>query len=94
MNGRSILSAISCAGFGLAVVLGATVAGAVPGQPEVWEKCAGVSKAGHNDCGSLDGSHQCGGMAKADNDPSEWVYVPKGTCEKLGGKVVGEKKAK
>jgi len=67
---------------------------AVPDQPESWEKCAGVSKAGMNDCGALDGSHQCGGKATKDNDPNEWVYVPKGTCEKIGGIVKGEKPAK
>ncbi|MCP5066012.1 MAG: DUF2282 domain-containing protein, partial [bacterium] len=89
MINRSILSAISCAVIGFALVLVTSAAWAVPGQPKVWEKCAGVSKAGHNDCGSLDGGHQCGGMAKADNDPNEWVYVPKGTCEKLGGTVKG-----
>lgn len=80
--------------------LAATVAGilsvgtamsvqAVPDQPEKWEKCAGVAKAGKNDCGALDGSHGCAGMAKEDDSPNEWVYVAEGTCEKLtGGKVV------
>ena len=26
-----------------------------------------------------------GGMAKTDGDPEEWIYVPKGTCEKIAG---------
>jgi uncharacterized membrane protein len=65
-----------------------------PQNPAEKEKCAGVVKAGMNDCGALDGSHGCSGMAKKDNDPNEWIWVPKGTCEKLaGGKVVGTKKA-
>jgi len=72
----------------------ASSAQAVPNQPTAWEKCAGVAKAGKNDCGALDGSHQCGGMSKEDNNPNEWVYVPKGTCEKIGGVVKGEKPAK
>ncbi|MBL4865706.1 MAG: DUF2282 domain-containing protein [Pseudomonadales bacterium] len=68
---------------------------AVPNQPSEWEKCAGISKAGENDCGALDGSHPCGGQAKVNDSANEWVYVPKGTCEKLtGGKVVGVKPAK
>jgi len=71
-----------------ALLIVASSAGALPEQPKNWEKCAGVSKAGKNDCGALDGSHNCGGMAKEDNSAHEWVYVPEGTCEKLGGKVV------
>jgi uncharacterized membrane protein len=53
------------------------------------EKCAGVVKAGKNDCAA--NGHACAGQAKADNDAKEWIKVPKGTCEKLtGGKVVGK----
>lgn len=48
------------------------------------EKCYGIAKAGQNDCGTA--KHTCAGMAKKDNAPDEWKYVPKGTCEKLGGK--------
>ncbi|MFN3202969.1 MAG: DUF2282 domain-containing protein [Bradymonadia bacterium] len=50
-------------------------------------KCLGVAKAGHNDCGSTDGRHDCSGKAAKDLDPTEWVYVPEGPlCEKWGGK--------
>ena len=61
---------------------------AVPNQPESWEKCAGIAKAGKNDCGALNGSHGCAGQAKGDNLDSEWVYVPQGSCEKITGGVV------
>ena len=61
---------------------------AVPDTPKNWEKCTGVAMAGKNDCGALDGSHACGGHAKKDRDPKEWVYVPEGTCDKIGGKVI------
>ena len=68
---------------------------AVPDAPKIWEKCAGVSKAGMNDCGAKDGSHKCAGQAKHDNADHEWVYVPEGTCTKLtGGTVVATKPAK
>ena len=68
---------------------------AVPDQPKNWEKCAGIAKAGMNDCGSLDGKHACAGQAKMDNDKHEWVYVPEGTCTKIaGGTVAGMKPAK
>ncbi len=51
------------------------------------EKCAGVVKAGKNDCAS--NGHSCAGMAKKDGDANEWVKVPKGTCMKLvNGRVV------
>ncbi len=52
------------------------------------EKCAGIVKAGKNDCGTA--KHKCGGMAKTDADPAEWIYVPKGTCEKIVGGSVKE----
>ncbi len=55
------------------------------------EKCSGVADAGKNDCASA--THSCAGQAKKDKDPGEWKYVPKGECEKMGGKVVkGETK--
>ncbi|RMG45161.1 MAG: DUF2282 domain-containing protein [Candidatus Dadabacteria bacterium] len=78
--------------LGLSILTGALLfvasqAFAVPEAPKAWEKCAGVVKAGKNDCGAIDGSHACSGMAKKDNSPNDWIYVPKGTCEKLGGKV-------
>ena len=39
--------------------------------------------------------HGCGAQAKKDNDPNEWVYVPKGVCEKItGGIVLASKKIK
>jgi uncharacterized membrane protein len=54
------------------------------------EKCYGVAKAGQNDCGTA--KHACAAQgAKKDNDPTEWKYVPKGTCEKMGGKMAAPK---
>jgi uncharacterized membrane protein len=65
---------------------------AVPDQPKEWEKCAGIAKAGKNDCGSLDGKHSCAGQATLTNSDQEWVYVPSGTCEKITGGVVAKVK--
>ena len=50
------------------------------------EKCLGVASAGANDCATA--KHSCAGQAKADKAADEWKYVPKGECEKMGGKVV------
>jgi uncharacterized membrane protein len=47
------------------------------------EKCYGIAKKGQNDCGTA--RHTCAGKARRDFEPDEWKYVPKGTCEKLGG---------
>ncbi|MFO1415416.1 MAG: DUF2282 domain-containing protein [Burkholderiales bacterium] len=61
----------------------------VPQKPDT-EKCYGVAKAGQNDCGTA--KHACAGQgAKKDNDPNEWKYVAKGTCEKMGGKMAAPK---
>lgn len=78
------------------LVLGAalsTTAFAVPDQPKNWEKCAGVVKAGKNDCGALvEGGHACAGKAESDNLDTEWIYVPQGTCEKITGGIPGKVK--
>ncbi len=47
------------------------------------EKCYGVAKAGQNDCGA--NGHSCQGQATKDGDPNEWVFLPKGTCDKIVG---------
>ncbi|MBV8471598.1 MAG: DUF2282 domain-containing protein [Burkholderiaceae bacterium] len=49
------------------------------------EKCFGVAKAGQNDCGSNKSKHSCAGQSKVDNDPSDFKFVPAGTCTKMGG---------
>ncbi|MFM0741372.1 DUF2282 domain-containing protein [Paraburkholderia xenovorans] len=49
-------------------------------------QCYGIAKAGQNDCASKTGVHDCAGEAKVDNDKGDFKTVPKGTCEKLGGK--------
>ena len=54
------------------------------------EKCYGVVKKGMNDCGNA--NHGCGGKAAVDDAPDEWVYLPKGTCEKLAGGSLESKK--
>ncbi len=51
------------------------------------EQCAGIIKAGKNDCATS--TNQCHGHVTNDANPEAWIYVPKGTCAKLaGGRVV------
>ena len=55
------------------------------------EKCFGVAQAGKNDCATA--KHSCAGQAKTDKAPDEWKHVPKGECEKMGGKLGDDKKS-
>lgn len=64
--------------------IGVTVAAPVLAADDM-EKCYGVAKAGQNDCAAKDGSHSCAGQASADSASGEWLYVPKGTCDKIVG---------
>jgi len=47
------------------------------------EQCAGVVKAGKNDCATA--TNACHGHVEKDSDPMAWIYVPKGTCERIAG---------
>lgn len=47
------------------------------------EKCAGVIKAGKNDCSTS--RNACHSHVTTDSDPEAWIWVPKGTCEKIVG---------
>lgn len=62
------------------LTLGLTSAAALAAKPGM-EKCAGVVKAGKNDCGTS--KHACAGQATKAGDKEEWLYVPTGTCEKI-----------
>lgn len=53
------------------------------------EKCAGIVKAGKNDCGTSKSA--CAGTSTVDRDPEAWVYVPKGTCARIAGGMVTNK---
>lgn len=48
------------------------------------EKCYGIAKAGKNDCHSGPGT-SCAGSSKVDSQKDAWMYLPKGTCEKIVG---------
>ena len=51
------------------------------------EQCAGVIRAGMNDCAT--NSNVCHSHVESDANPEAWIYLPKGTCAKIvGAKVV------
>ena len=66
---------------------GAAFASSAVAADEDKEQCAGIIKAGKNDCATS--TNQCHGHVTTDSNPMAWIYVPKGTCAKLaGGRVV------
>jgi len=73
----ALLVALSLAGAQAVHAAGSKV-------PEIssgWEPCAGVAKAGMNDCASK--LHAWAGLSKIDNEADSYVYMPKGLCEKI-----------
>jgi uncharacterized membrane protein len=59
---------------------------AVAAKPAM-EQCAGIVKAGKNDCAT--NANACHGHVETDANPMAWIYLPAGTCERLvGGHVV------
>jgi len=67
----------------LAAGLGAAQAGPAPEPKFAAEKCFGIAKAGKNDCQTA--ASACAGTSKKDNQTDAWIYVPKGTCDKIVG---------
>ncbi len=63
-------------------VLGLSQQAAAEKRPE-GEKCYGIVKASKNDCQTA--ASACAGSSKEDGNPSAFIYVPKGTCEKIVG---------
>ncbi len=57
------------------------------------EKCYGIAKAGKNDCGIKSQGTTCAGQAKKDAIADAWIYVPRGTCDKIVGGSLEPKKA-
>lgn len=62
----------------------ATAQDAVAGPKFKAEKCYGVSKAGKNDCAAGPGT-SCAGTSTVDAQGNAWMFVPKGSCERLVG---------
>jgi uncharacterized membrane protein len=74
------------------LALGLTVAGdAALAKDAPTEKCAGIVKGGQNDCATS--STACHSQVGTDSHPEAWIYVPKGTCEKIVGAHITHQKA-
>jgi uncharacterized membrane protein len=77
MKMSKVLASAMAAAVGLGLASGSAIAADKP------EKCYGVVKAGKNDCGTA--KHACAGVAKGDNTADEWLFMPKGLCDKIVG---------
>ncbi len=67
------------------LALGVVVAGdaAAAEKKTPLEKCYGIVKAGKNDCQTSNSA--CAGTAKKDGQKDAWLFLPKGSCEKIVG---------
>jgi uncharacterized membrane protein len=82
-------SHILSAAMGSLLMLGLASGNAYAADKKVeMEKCFGIAKAGMNDCSSNKSAHSCAGQATRNNDPMDFVAVPKGTCNKIAGGTV------
>ncbi|MCP4413477.1 MAG: DUF2282 domain-containing protein [Gammaproteobacteria bacterium] len=82
--------------IGTAIATALTVSAAtstitLAGDMKNMEKCYGVAKAGKNDCKAGAGT-SCAGSSTADGQGNAWMFVAKGTCEKLVGGSLTPKK--
>ncbi|MBN9287718.1 MAG: hypothetical protein BGO43_02890 [Gammaproteobacteria bacterium 39-13] len=87
-DSKKIVKAAMVAAIAIGFGVGNAQASAGPAKANAnkeMEKCYGIAKAGMNDCGTP--THACAAHSAKDADPNDWMYVPKGSCEKIvGGK--------
>ena len=82
----------------IATAVAALVAGTASAQvhPEkptyAYEKCYGIARQGKNDC--FFAANSCAGTAERDNEAGAWIYLPKGTCERIVGATLKPPKTK
>ena len=85
MTHRTTLLQLALSGaFALSAAASAATQSGASGDKE---QCAGIVKAGKNDCATS--TNDCHSHATVDASPEAWIYVPKGTCDKIvGGHIV------
>jgi uncharacterized membrane protein len=72
---------------GVLALAGTALASTALAADDSKEQCAGIVKAGKNDCATA--TNACHGHVTSDGNAEAWIYVPKGTCDRiLGGRVV------
>ena len=72
---------------GVLALAGTAIASTAFAADDSKEQCAGIVKAGKNDCATA--TNACHGHVASDANAQAWIYVPKGTCDRIvGGQVV------
>ena len=89
---RALIGGVTVANLGaMPASMKLAAADAVPKNPKSWEMCFGIARAYKNDCSSSDLRHACSNKSTSDGDPTEYVWVPVGTCEKIVGGNTGRR---
>jgi len=83
INMSNNLSVIQLAVSAVLAVSGVAFVSSAVADDSDKEQCAGIIKAGKNDCATM--TNQCHGHVTTDSSPEAWIYLPKGTCERLTG---------
>lgn len=74
-----------------AITLAAVTSIDVEAKGKKLEKCYGVAKSGQNDCKAGPGT-SCAGSSTKDAQKDAWMFVAKGSCEKIVGGSLKPKK--
>ena len=81
---RSSLALAPAVAVALSLALDASAQGRPAPVPKFeHEKCYGIARAGKNDCQTANSS--CAGTSRRNAQGDAWVYLPKGSCEKVVG---------
>ena len=82
MKGNTTVLVASAMAVALSLAVQAS-AGPAPVPKFEAEKCYGIAKAAKNDCQTSNSS--CAGTSKRNGQGDAWIYVPKGTCDRVVG---------
>jgi uncharacterized membrane protein len=78
---RQSVSLALAASVATALAVAYTSPASAKDPPPGKESCFGIALKGHNDCAA--GAHSCAGMSKASYSPSDFKFVPVGTCTSI-----------
>lgn len=76
-------SIVQVAITGVLTLAGAALTSTAFAADDSKEQCAGIVKAGSNDCATS--TNACHGHVTSDANSEAWIYVPKGTCDRIVG---------
>ena len=84
MKGSTTVLLASAMAAALSLAVQASAQGGPAPVPKFeHEKCYGIAKAAKNDCQTT--SSSCAGTSKRNGQGDAWLYVPKGSCDKVVG---------